>query len=450
MKKLLALILSTVMLLSMAIGFSSCSVSTDTGESKPSSEATAEDTNAQDTGAKPFDGVTIEVAERFTGATSDAFADIVAEFTAETGCEVLVTEYGDDYENTMKTRMASNTLPDVFETHGWSILRYKEYLLDLRDEPWVSELDEAALGVIQDEDGSIYVLMISQIVNGTLVNLEVCEAAGVDPYEITTWDEFTVAAQKIKDAGYIPIIAAAGPGNFANIAGTWVNYEGALSQDSEAMLNGTYDFQSFEPFFNLYSQWLDAGFFAQDYATMTGTDASERFAQNEGAFWLGNGIVFLAGANRLNPEGQYALLPTFASTEEGQMHFGVGEGETFGIWKDSENIDAAKAFLEFMARPENVVALTAISGNTPSLASAVEVAEGYGMDVYNTMRENYEGANILYENLWDRKYMPSGMWPIFGNALKMFIDDHSEAGTQATIDYLAENYLDLYEAAQMQ
>ena len=109
-----------------------------------------------------------------------------------------MTEYGDDYENTIKTRMASNSLPDIFETHGWSILRYKEYLLDLRDEPWVSDYDNSALGVIQDEDGSIYVLMVSELVNGTLVNLEVCEAAGVDPYEIKTWQQFTEACAKIK------------------------------------------------------------------------------------------------------------------------------------------------------------------------------------------------------------------------------------------------------------
>lgn len=44
--------------------------------------------------------------------------------------------------------------------------------------------------------------------------------------------------------------------------------------------------------------------------------------------------------------------------------------------------------------------------------------------------------------------MPSGMWPIFGNASNMLFDDPSEKGQDAVIEYLLENYQDLYEAAK--
>ena len=46
------------------------------------------------------------------------------------------------------------------------------------------------------------------------------------------------------------------------------------------------------------------------------------------------------------------------------------------------------------------------------------------------------------------KTAPSGMWPIFGNALQQFIADHSEAGKDSALEYLRTNYQDLYEAAQ--
>ena len=437
MKKLLAVLMAFC----LTVPLCACSVSMDTGE-EPSQGGGSVPTDGK------FSGTTIEIAERFTGTTSDTFAEIIRDFEAETGCKVTVTEYGDDYESTMKTRMASNTLPDIFETHGWSILRYKEYLLDLRDEPWVSDYDDSALGVIQDDDGSIYVLMVSELVNGTLVNLEVCEAAGVDPYEIETWEQFTEACAKIKEAGYTPIGAAFGPGNMANIAGTWVSYEGELAEDSDVMLDGTYDWESFRPFMDMYAEWLDNGYFFEDYATMKSEDASERFAQNKSAFWLGNDPKFLAGCLQLNPEGKYAFLPTFASAEGGKLFVGVGEGETFGIWKDSPNVEACKAFLEFMARPENVIKLTNAVGSNPCLKSSMELSESYGLSLFMDMQEKYADANILYENLWDRKYMPSGMWPIFGNALQQFIADHSEAGKDSALEYLRTNYQDLYEAAQ--
>lgn len=438
-RKVLAVMLAAC----MACSLSACGISTDTGETK----AIAQEGEQPAAGGE-FAGTTIEIAERFTGATSETFAQIVKDFEAETGCKVMVTEYGDDYESTMKTRMASNTLPDIFETHGWSILRYKEYLLDLQNEPWVGDYNESALGVIQDEGGEVYVLMVSQLVNGSLVNLEVCEKAGVDPYAIETWQEFTDACEKIKAAGFTPVGEAFGPGNMANIAGTWVSYEGSQAEDSDAMLDGTYNWQSFKPFMDLFGQWLDKGYFFEDYATMKSDDASERFSQNKSAFWLGNDPKFLAGCLRLNPEGRYAFLPTFTSKEGGQMFVGVGEGETFGIWKDGKNIEASKAFLEFMARPENVVRLTDAAGTIPSLNSAMEVSGSYGLSLFKDMQDKYQDANIFYENLWDRKYLPSGMWPIFGNALQMFIADHSESGSGEALNYLLTNYQDLYEAAK--
>lgn len=145
----------------------------------------------------------------------------------------VFAEYGEDYEATLKTRMASNELPDVFQTHGWSLLRYKEYLMPLNDEPWISDYDESALGVIQDEDDSIYVLMISELINGTLVNLDICEKAGVDPYAIHTWPEFTQACEKIKAAGYVPNGTNAQAGVLANPSGTWTTYEGELDQPAD-------------------------------------------------------------------------------------------------------------------------------------------------------------------------------------------------------------------------
>ena len=68
--------------------------------------------------------------------------------------------------------------------------------------------------------------------------------------------------------------------------------------------------------------------------------------------------------------------------------------------------------------------------------------------VATTMKEKCGDSAILYENLWDRQYMPSGMWPIFENATSMLFDDHSGSGVQAAKDYLRQNYMDLYEAAQ--
>jgi len=135
MKKALALILAALMVLSLAAcggngTDGSQDATTTTAENKTEGESKSEEGNT------PAEGGSIEVAVTYTGDQLAVFKTLTDKFTAETGISVVIDEYGNDYEATMKSRMASNTLPDVFQTHGWSILRYKEYLMPLNDQPW--------------------------------------------------------------------------------------------------------------------------------------------------------------------------------------------------------------------------------------------------------------------------------------------------------------------------
>ena len=50
---------------------------------------------------------------------------------------------GAEYENILKVKMAANDMPDVFDTHGWAIIRYGKYLADLKDEPWAANLTDS-------------------------------------------------------------------------------------------------------------------------------------------------------------------------------------------------------------------------------------------------------------------------------------------------------------------
>ena len=341
MKRLGAVLLSAAMVLSLT----ACGGNTTTAPAasepakEPAKEAASEAGNdeaapAASASAEGTDisGSTLEVAVTYTGDQATTFQGLVKKFEEEYGCTVNIAEYGTDYENTLKTRMAANELPDVFQTHGWSILRYKEYLMDLKDQPWVSDYDDSALGVIQDDDGAIYVLMISELINGTLVNTDVCDAAGVAPYTIHTWDDFTAACEKIKASGTTPICVLSNPGLLANFAGTFVSYDGEMFQDSAAMLDGSYDWQHYkESLIKYMSGWIESGYYFDDILTLVDTDLTERFAAGKGAFCLGNDPSVMLTCLTLNPDANFIFLPSFASKEGGKEHVGIGEGDTFGI-----------------------------------------------------------------------------------------------------------------------
>ena len=146
-KKAMAICLAASSVLLIA-----CGGSTAQESGTPDSSAKGTEVASEEAGTN-FEGKTIEIATYLSGDTLSAYKQVIADFESETGVKVTLDEYGDDYESTMKTRMASNDLPDIFETHGWSLIRYKEYLTDLSGEAWASELNNAALGVIKDSDG---------------------------------------------------------------------------------------------------------------------------------------------------------------------------------------------------------------------------------------------------------------------------------------------------------
>lgn len=398
------------------------------------------DENTAQNGETDFSGKEIEIATYLTGETLDAYKGVIAGFEEETGVEVTLDEYGDDYESTMKTRMASNDLPDIFETHGWSLIRYKEYLTDLSGEDWAADLNDAALGVIKDTDGKIYTLMTTGSCLGTAVNMDVCEAAGVDPWQIETWDDFNAACDKIKEAGYTPIANYfTSAGALANAVGSWLNYEGEEYDVSEAMLDGTWDWKEYEVILDYLQTWFDNGYLYEDCGTISQTDAIERCAQNDCAFVVGIGTSYQAAVVAQNPDVTMAMIPICASEEGGARFCGIGEGASFGIWKDTDEMDVCKAFLDYVA--ENADPINAAAGEISTLPS--ETTKSYGMQMMEEMEEHF--PDVFYDNLWDRKYMPNGMWSVFEVAAGMFCEDQSDEGKQAVIDYLKENYVDLYE-----
>lgn len=404
------------------------------------SSGDSSDSSSSQSGETDFSGKEIEIATYLSGETLAAYKEVIAGFEEETGVEVTLDEYGDDYESTMRTRMASNSLPDIFETHGWSLIRYKEYLTDLSGEEWASDLNDAALGVIRDTDGKIYTLMTTGSCLGTAVNMDVCEAAGVDPWAIETWEDFNAACDQIKAAGYTPIANYfTSAGALANSTGSWLNYEGETYDETDAMLDGTYDWESYNVVLDYLQTWFDNGYLYEDCGTITQTDAIERCAQNDCAFVVGIGTSFQAAVVTQNPDVTMAMIPICASEEGGARFCGIGEGASFGIWKDTEEMEVCKAFLNYVA--ENADPINAAAGEISTLPS--ETTQSYGMQMMEEMEEHF--PDVFYDNLWDRKYMPNGMWNVFQVAAGMFCEDQSDESKQEIIDYLKENYTDLYE-----
>lgn len=395
----------------------------------------------------------LEIAYNLTTDDFSVFEDIINDFSEETGIDVTIYNGGDDYESAMKTRMSSGDLPDMWVTHGWSLLRYSEYMMDLSDQEWVSDIDPGLKEVITNDDGELFILPITQAVAAIMYNKDVLTQAGVDATQIRTWDDFTAACQSVldnTDAAPIEMCLGDGYDSYALevIWPTLYTNEDVSPNQADALKDGNFDWAANgTEGFQMIADWYNAGFLNDDYVSCQKDDVCQAIANGEGAFSLYS-TEMIPSVLAYNESADIGILPVPASSEDGASYFGIGEGNfsCFGIWKDTKYEDECKQLLEYLAQPEIAVQITRIDGGIPAL-STIELEStdqaAYTANAYSEAQTQFEG-DLCYDNFFDREYLPSGMWSVMADAVATLLADGDPEGSMdAAVTAVADNYNDL-------
>ena len=360
MKKILALILAALMVLTMF----ACAAKTEpakeaeqTTTTEPAEETTPEETApaAEETTEEPAVGGTISVfATSYTDAKLEVFQEIINDFMAETGVQVDLITPGSEGEAQLKTMMASNSLPDVWMTHGWSLLRYSEYLKVVNDQPWFDTIDKDSLaGVMADENGNFYALGMSMSISGLIYNKDCFEKAGIDKLP-TNMDELEEACKKLKDAGITPFALAAKETWVLGQVAThfMIDKDKTAAETVDAIKSGETAFADMPNWENLY-KFLDLAVeYGPDKPLEVDWETSENMLANGDAAMIHMGDWCQSTLDSFNPDANLAFLP-----------FPVGAGEddatvlsscnwTYIVNKDSKNLDLAKEYCEFILTSE--------------------------------------------------------------------------------------------------
>ena len=186
-------------LLAITILFVGCSQREDTG----GSEAVTTSPEASETTAASSDPAPASKKKRLTVYSTAAdvpvqevYKEISEAFMQENpDIEIDLQFPGSEYENILKVKMAANDLPDVFDTHGWAIIRYGNYLADLRDEEWTPNMTETVKNLVTDADGKVHALVLAEAKDGITYNADVLEQYGIEPPR--TIDELMAAAERL-------------------------------------------------------------------------------------------------------------------------------------------------------------------------------------------------------------------------------------------------------------
>ncbi|MDR0285449.1 MAG: extracellular solute-binding protein [Propionibacteriaceae bacterium] len=420
--------------LALALALSACSG----GSGNPASTSTG--TGSAGTTGQSASDVTLTFMSNVVGAQADALATIVKAFTAQTGINVDFSSPGADYESLMATKMASGDMPDVFTTHGWSVLRYADFLTPVNDQPFFSRITPQIKSVISAVGGDVYVLPVDEDIAGLVYNVDVLNAAGVDPASLTTWAKFTDALGKIAATGVTPLHVGGKDSWTIGQFGDWIAPSFFVTNDASnqraALTGGTFDAATWEQVAQLLSDWVKAGYFNVDSMTADYAADAASIAQGTSAFgFYGNG--FIVDAHGTNPNANLGMMPIPAATDADTPSLIAGEKLAVGVWKDSAHKDAAFQLLNFLAQDANVKTLAEASGNPAGLTGVTP-----DLGKIQTYLDKY--ATVRTFPYFDRAYLPNGMWDVMCATGADILTQKDNAVTAAG-QTMAQNFADKYQ-----
>ena len=322
-----------------------------------------------------------------------------------------------DYNATLRTQLEGGTGPDLLYLRSYATSRQlfaDGFLESIADLPGLKEsFTDAARLPWATDDGASYGVPFIAVSHGIYYNKDIFTAAGVEVP--TTWQELLVAAQKIKDAGYIPFANGAGePWTmaeivFMNLAPTFIGgFEGRQAYlKGERCFNDAGSVAAFQAVADL------APFFPDGWEALTYSDQQALFQTGQAAMWLGGSwdVPPLEAIQDLGFEWGVFGIPAPEGQDKRYVTFHMDAG--MGLNAASQNKDAAKKFLEWMTTEEFATALAnqlpgffPISNTAPKIdnvhaAEFLALNEGAGVDVRWAWEKLLDGSPDGYTLMQD-------------------------------------------------
>ncbi|MFP7735864.1 ABC transporter substrate-binding protein [Priestia aryabhattai] len=341
-----------------------------------------------------------------------ALQDAIAEFEKQNPDIKIDANFpGNGYEDMLRVKMGANDMPDLFDTHGWSQLRYGEYVADLKDMDWVQHLDPALNQILKDKSGKVYAYPLNQAKDGISYNATLLDKYGIKPPN--TMDEFITALETVKKKSkgeVAPLWIPGGEnGNIAQVFDQLATPQLITAKNNnyaKQLEKGTFNWSNYTPLAETMAEMKKKGLLNKDVLTAKVSQVAELMAQNKIAFTFVGGSLG-PDATELNPEVKVGTVPVPAIHKGGTQSWIGGERFTLAVWKDSKHLKEAKKFIEFVSQPE--VAKKIAEGTSSASALTNNKTQNYYSEYYDKYKD------IKVEPYFDRKYLPSGMWAVMSS-----------------------------------
>lgn len=374
----------------------------------------------------------------FKPEQADQWVELGEKYTEETGVPVtVVTAASGTYESTLKSEMAKDEAPTLFQVNGpVGLASWKDYCYDLKDTEIYKQLTSEEFA-LTNEDGSVpgiaYVIeTYGLIYNKALLNdyFETDGAVVKSVEEINNFETLKAVADDIQakkdDLGIEGAFTSAGFDASSDwrfkthLANLPVYYEYVADGiDSTDAIKGTY-LENFKNIFDLYI--TDSTCEPTVLSSKTGEDAASEFALGEAVFYQNGTWAYNDIKDNEVADEDLGMLPIYIGVE-GEENQGLCTGsENYWCVNSKASEEDIQATLDFL----NWV-ITSDEGRT-SLSQEM----GF-VTPFKTFDENFESENPLVVDA--NKYIADGKTSVAWNFTTMPSEEWKNQVGSAMLEY---------------
>ncbi len=408
-KRLFAAVLAAAMATGMLAGCGSSgtdsakeasdSAASDSAASGEAAKTQESEADTAEDGTKPYEGVSLKVwlgnAEYNIGTQA-----VMAAATEELGMtfETEINPGGSEGDNILKTRMASGDLPDFLAYNSGSKLvdlNPSRGFLDLSDWDLLSQFDDSFMSSVTI-DGAVYGMPQASTQAGAVIYYKPdYEELGLEVPD--TWDEFLENCKALKEAGKTAVYFTGGETWATQVLflGDYYNVEAEDPSFAEDYTNGTAKYADVPAATRSWTKYEDlVDYLNADKSAATVTDGNYAIATGEATHWfiLTQQLPEII-QNAENPDD----IGVFGVPGDDADNHGltVWEPMAWYINKDTENLDAIKAFFEFYYSEEMLdLYYETYGANGPSCIKGYELPESVCSAVRVDMQQYFDNGKV--------------------------------------------------------
>ncbi len=260
----------------------------------------------------------------------------------------------DNYSDVIKLRFSTNEAPDIIfgQPKSNTDLIDNGLIMDLSDQDFVSRQSEGALSCVTYND-KVYGVALDQMANVVFYNKDIFEEQGLSVP--TTYDEFIDVCKKLKEAGITP--CAAGYTDDIAIGANWYTiYYGSkwdqAQNNAQELMDGA-SFSDYQGYYEALDQWREimTNYQNDDRKTIDTARAEQMFANGETGMII-IGTWGLGAIMQYNPDGNFGGFTYPSENNADDCAVPVNIDDCWMVSEDTQNKDAALAFLEYATRSD--------------------------------------------------------------------------------------------------